>query len=105
MAMCAIGDHLAKRGAMMTAKGTRAGEEKGCASAGSSRPLLQGKLRGIGGSMSDEWNSMLADQVRQALWFFPSDDGEAAKRRRQATIDVMIGLKPAQNTCPPTEVQ
>jgi hypothetical protein len=54
----------------------------------------EGKLRGIGGSMSDEWNSMLADQVRRALWFFPSDDTEKVKRQRHSAIDVMIGIKP-----------
>jgi hypothetical protein len=55
---------------------------------------LQGKLRRIGGSMSDDWNSMLADQVRQSLWFFPSDDAETVKRQRRAAVDVMIGIKP-----------
>jgi hypothetical protein len=55
---------------------------------------LQGKLRRIGGSMSDDWNSMLIDQVRRALWFFPNDDAEAVKRGRHAVIDAMLAINP-----------
>jgi hypothetical protein len=55
---------------------------------------LPGKLRVIGGSMSDDWNNILANQTVQTLWFFENTDAEEIRRRRHAAIDALIGIRP-----------
>ena len=52
-----------------------------------------GKLKRIGGSVSDEFNSVLAHQTIQTLWTKYSDS-ESQERQMHATIDALIGIGP-----------
>ena len=54
---------------------------------------LRGKLKVIGGSMSDDWNNILANQTIKTLWLKHSD-AEEIRRQRHATVDALIGIKP-----------
>jgi hypothetical protein len=54
---------------------------------------LRGRLKAIGGSMSDDWNNILANQTVQSLWLKHSDPDEI-KRQRHAAVDVLIGMAP-----------
>ena len=54
---------------------------------------LRGTLKAIGGSMSDDWNNILANQTVQTLWL-KNSDVEDIRRRRHAVVDVLIGIKP-----------
>jgi hypothetical protein len=56
---------------------------------------LRGKLKAIGGSMSDDWNNILANQTIRTIWFFENTDAEEVRRQRHATVDALIGIKPA----------
>ena len=55
---------------------------------------LKGELKGIGGSMSDDWNNILANQAIQTIWFFENTDSEEFRRQRHATVNALIGIKP-----------
>ena len=55
---------------------------------------LRGKLKAIGGSMSDDWNNILANQTIQTLWFFKNSDAEDIRRNRHATVEALMGIKP-----------
>jgi hypothetical protein len=52
-----------------------------------------GKLKRIGGSVSDEFNSVLAHQAIQTLGTKYSDSG-SQERQMHATIDALIGIGP-----------
>jgi hypothetical protein len=54
----------------------------------------KGQLRMIGGSMSDYWNNIVANQAIGTLWFREYADAEEIERQRHATVDALIGLKP-----------
>jgi len=54
---------------------------------------LQGKLKAIGGSMSDDWNNILANQTIQTLWL-KNSTAEDARRQRHAAVDALIGIAP-----------
>jgi hypothetical protein len=54
---------------------------------------LAGKLKAIGGSMSDDWNNILANQTIQTLWLKNSSAEETTKQRH-AAVDVLIGTSP-----------
>jgi len=45
---------------------------------------LPGRLKRIGGSMSDDWNNILANQTVSSLWYKNSDFEEAQKQRGAA---------------------
>ena len=47
---------------------------------------LRGALKAIGGSMSDDWNNILANQTIQTLWL-KNSDAEEGKRQRHAAVD------------------
>ena len=55
---------------------------------------LKGKLRIIGGSNSDDWNNILANQTVQTLWFFQNSGPEEIRRQRHAAVDALVGIKP-----------
>ena len=55
---------------------------------------LKGELKRIGGSMSDDWNNILANQAIQTIWFFENTDSEEIRRQRHATVNALIGIKP-----------
>ena len=54
---------------------------------------MQGKLKNIGGSKSDHFNSLLTRQVVDALWLKNSDP-ETKNKQLSATIAAMIGIAP-----------
>src|SRR5262245_19827492 len=54
---------------------------------------LRGRLKAIGGSMSDDWNNIVADQTSQTLWL-KNWDAEETRRQRHAAVDALIGISP-----------
>ena len=54
---------------------------------------LNGTLKVIGGSRSDHWNNVLANQTAQALWIKHSDP-ETRNRQYDATVAALIGIGP-----------
>jgi hypothetical protein len=52
-----------------------------------------GKLKVIGGSKNDDWNSIIANQAVSALWLKNSDI-EEAKKQRSATVAALLGIAP-----------
>ena len=53
----------------------------------------KGKLKAIGGSQSDHWNNVLANQTAQTLWIKHSDEA-ARDRQFGAVIAGLIGIAP-----------
>jgi hypothetical protein len=52
-----------------------------------------GRLKGIGGSQSDNWNNTLANQAVKALWVKNSDASER-DRQLSATVAALRGIAP-----------
>ena len=52
-----------------------------------------GELKSIGGSQSDQWNNMLANQAANALWTKNSDE-ETLDRQLGATVAALRGISP-----------
>jgi hypothetical protein len=57
------------------------------------RDARKGRLKNIGGSRSDHWNNLLANQTVQALWLKNSSP-EEKERQYSATIAALIGIAP-----------
>jgi hypothetical protein len=55
--------------------------------------LLPGRLKSLGGSNSDTWNNVLANQAVQTIWGRNSND-EERKDQIGATIDALMGIAP-----------
>jgi hypothetical protein len=53
----------------------------------------KGALKKIGGSQSDHWNDLLANQAVQALWIKNSDT-ETRDRQLSATVAALVGIGP-----------
>jgi hypothetical protein len=53
----------------------------------------KGRLKSIGGSQSDHWNNILANQTVQTLWLAHSDE-ETRTRQYSATVAALIGIGP-----------
>jgi hypothetical protein len=53
---------------------------------------LQGKLKRIGGSQSDGWNNLLANQTVSTLW--AAEDAETRSRQYTATVAALVGIGP-----------
>jgi hypothetical protein len=53
----------------------------------------KGELKSIGGSNSDNWNNLLANQVVNSLWTKHSDEGQK-NRQFEGTISGLIGIDP-----------
>jgi hypothetical protein len=53
---------------------------------------LRGRLKSIGGSQSDPWNNMLANQAIGTLW--AAQDAEARSRQCTATVGALVGIEP-----------
>ena len=53
----------------------------------------KGRLKSIGGSQSDHWNNILANQAVQALWLKHSDPATRDKQY-SATVAALIGIGP-----------
>ena len=56
---------------------------------------LPGKLQRIGGSKSDTWNNVIANQAVQTVWAKNSDE-EERKNLFSATIAGLIGIGPVR---------
>jgi hypothetical protein len=54
---------------------------------------LQGRLRFIGGSASDHWNSILVNQATDSLWVAHSEE-EGQDRQRSATVVALASIRP-----------
>ena len=54
---------------------------------------LRGTLKPIGGSMSDDWNNIVANQTLSALWL-KNSDAEEIKTQRHSVVDALIGIAP-----------
>jgi hypothetical protein len=54
---------------------------------------LRGTLKNIGGSRSDHWNNILANQTVQSLWLQHSDQ-ETRRKQYSATVAALIGIGP-----------
>lgn len=54
---------------------------------------LKGALKNIGGSRSDHWNNILANQTINALWLKHSD-AETQEKQFSATVAAMVGIGP-----------
>jgi hypothetical protein len=52
-----------------------------------------GKLKCIGGSQSDPWNNIIANQSVKTLWVKHSDN-EARDLQYQATVSALVGIGP-----------
>ena len=55
--------------------------------------MLPGTLKAIGGSMSDDWNLVLANQTLSTLWL-KNSDAEQVEKQRGGALDAMVGIKP-----------
>jgi hypothetical protein len=53
-----------------------------------------GELKAIGGSMSDEWNSNLANDTIRTLWFFENSDVEVVKKQQRGALNALVGIAP-----------
>jgi hypothetical protein len=54
---------------------------------------LRGRLKHLGGSQSDCWNNVLAEQTVRTLWLKHSDK-ETTDRQISATLDGLVGIGP-----------
>lgn len=53
----------------------------------------KGRLKSIGGSQSDRWNNVLANQAAQALWLGHSD-AETRDKQYGAIVPALTGIAP-----------
>jgi hypothetical protein len=77
----------------MSAKKRAAGETKARVIVAKHPSQEAGKLKMIGGSASDDWNNILANQTIQTLWMKHSDE-ETLNRQLAATTAALIGIQP-----------
>ena len=55
---------------------------------------MKGELKAIGGSKSDDWNRILANQTIQALWVFKNSDEQEVIKQETAAIAALAGIGP-----------
>jgi hypothetical protein len=77
----------------MSTKKTAADDKKATTVVANNPDDLKGTLKRFGGSQSDHWNSLLANQAIQTLWLKHSDQ-ETRDRQMSATIAAMGGISP-----------
>jgi hypothetical protein len=53
----------------------------------------KGKLKHLGGSLSDRWNNILANQALQSLWV-KNSDRETQEKQYGATLSALAGIGP-----------
>jgi hypothetical protein len=53
---------------------------------------LKGKLKHVGGSMSDDWNDVLGNQALRSIW--RSSDAQYRQEQERAVVAAMIGIAP-----------
>ena len=76
----------------MTAKRPAPGNTK-IVTAVDNPETLKPKWKCVGGSQSDEWNNVLANQTVHALWLANSSD-ETQEQQASATVAALIGIGP-----------
>ena len=76
----------------MSAK-KRGGEQKPTAIVIDGSDDLKGVLKSLGGSQSDHWNNLLANQTVQTLWLAQSDK-DTRDRQYSATVAALVGIGP-----------
>ena len=69
-------------------------EPEGVPSAAAEEPQTKGRLQGIAGSKSDDWNLMVGRQVVEAMWIGSNADEKTLNSRIDAVLHAMIALKP-----------
>jgi hypothetical protein len=77
----------------MTAKKSAADPKKPITVIVNDPEALKGSLKCIGGSQSDHWNNVLANQTVKTLWLANSDE-EARSQQYSATVAALIGIGP-----------
>jgi hypothetical protein len=68
-----------------------AGDKKAATVVVNDPDALKGALKSIGGSQSDDWNNILANQTMQTLWLKHSDEG-SRNRQYSATLAALVGI-------------
>jgi hypothetical protein len=71
------------------------GEEKATTIIANDPDDLKGALKQIGGSQSDDWNNILANQAVQTLWLANSGK-ETRDRQYGATVAALVGIGPKE---------
>jgi hypothetical protein len=77
----------------MTAKKAAPGPKKATTVVANHPDDLKGTLKLIGGSRSDRWNNVLANQAVETLWLKNSDK-ETRDEQHDATVAGLIGIGP-----------
>jgi hypothetical protein len=77
----------------MSAKKAPPGETKATTVVANDPDDLKGALKVIGGSRSDSWNNILADQAVETLWLKNSDKA-ARDQQYGATVAALVGIRP-----------
>ena len=54
----------------------------------------KGRLKPLGGSRSDDWNDIIANDTIQALWFFKNSDEKTKAQQTRAALSGLIGIAP-----------
>jgi hypothetical protein len=54
---------------------------------------MKGKLKCVGGSQSDHWNNILANQAVRTLWVAHSDE-DTQNLQYKATVAALVGIEP-----------
>src|ERR1051325_4349926 len=54
----------------------------------------KGRLKALGGSLSDDWNNIIANGTIQALWFFKNSDEKRQSEQTRAVLSGLIGIAP-----------
>jgi hypothetical protein len=78
---------------MMKAKKATADDKKATTVVALDPDDLKGRLKFIGGSQSDHWNNILANQTVQTLWLKHSDN-ETRDRQYAATVAALVAIGP-----------
>jgi hypothetical protein len=77
----------------MSAKKAAPGETKATTVVANDPEDLKGALKFIGGSRSDSWNNILANQAVETLWLKNSDK-VARDQQYGATVAALVGIRP-----------
>ena len=77
----------------MTAKKSAADSKKPVTVIADDPEALKGSLKCIGGSQSDHWNNILANQTVKTLWLGHSDE-ESRTQQYSATVAALMGIGP-----------
>ena len=77
----------------MSTKKSAADDKKATTVVANDPDDLKGTLKRFGGSQSDHWNNLLANQTIQALWLKSSDPATRDKQY-SATVAALVGIGP-----------